>query len=102
MNTPAPIPTPVAPAIPWYKSPVLQGLVAIVISQAIAKAQAKWGLNLSAYGIDASGATQWTMNLISVAAVAYATHSHVTSPPAIVTLTKARADTINLQRGITT
>jgi hypothetical protein len=89
--------TVVAPpvAIPWYKSAVLRGLIAIVVAQLITKAQARYHINFSVFGLDTNSIVDWVMNSISGLAVAYAVHGRVTKANPQITSTQTKADAIN-------
>jgi hypothetical protein len=84
------------PTIPWYKSRILQGLLTILITQLIAKITSLWHIDFAVLGLDVNSVVEWLMNIISAAAVAYATHARVTKPIPPVTLTKTEADKANL------
>jgi hypothetical protein len=84
-------------AIPWYKSAVLRGILIAVLTQVLDKVQIRYHMNLSVFGLNAQDVADWAMDAITAAAVGYAAHGRVTKPSPVVTLTKAKADTINVQ-----
>jgi hypothetical protein len=89
-------------AIPWYKSAVLRGLVTIasaLIIKVLTAVLKKYQLDLDLGFIDvtADTLTDWIMDGVIPAAIGYAVHGRVTKPSPVVTLTKAKADTINNQ-----
>lgn len=98
MNSPI-MPDPItnaAPvAIPWYKSHILQGILTVVVTQLIAKVTSLYHIDFAVLGLDVNSIVEWLMNIISAAAVAYATHARVTKPIPLVTLTKIGADKVN-------
>lgn len=99
MNSPSPSdPTAnAAPAaIPWYKSHILQGILTVVVTQVIAKVASLYHIDFAVLGLDVNSIVEWLMNIISAAAVAYATHARVTKPIPPVTLTKTEAAKANL------
>lgn len=95
MNTPDPVPPPTPAAIAWYRSHILQGILTVVVSQVIAKVTAQYHIDFAVLGLDVNSVVEWLMNIISAAAVAYATHARVTKPIPPVTLTKTEADKAN-------
>lgn len=75
MSTPDPI-----QPIPWYKSAVLRGLLVIVVTQGIARAQALWKIDVTVFGLDVNSIVSWLMDLISAGAAAYAAHGRIIKP----------------------
>lgn len=77
--------------IPWYKSRVLQGLIASAVTGILAH------FHLSSYftSADISGIVDWIMDGISFAALVYAAHGRVTKPSPPVAISKAAADKAN-------
>lgn len=88
MNSPDPVP----PTLPWYRSPVLKGILIAVCAQVLLKVQRKWGIDLSQYGIDATALAEWVLNIVAGAALTWAAHSRITSPIQPVTLRKQPPD----------
>jgi hypothetical protein len=84
------------PAIPWYRSHILQGILTVVVTQLIAKITALWHINFALFGLDVNSIVEWLMNIISAAAVAYATHARATKPIPPITFTQTGADKANL------
>jgi hypothetical protein len=84
------------PSIPWYKSRILQGILTIVVTQLIAKITGMWHIDFAVLGLDVNSIVEWLMNIISAAAVAYATHARATKPIPPITLTQTGADKANL------
>jgi len=84
-------------AIPWYKSAVLKGIIIAVLTQVLDKIQIRYHMNLSVFGLDAQVIADWAMDAISAAAMGYAAHARVVKPSPVVTLTKAKADAVNIQ-----
>ena len=91
MNSPDPVPATPPAVIPWYKSAVLRGIIAAVVPQLLTRAHKQFGLDLSLFGVDANMATDWIMDVISAAALAYATKARISKPLPAVALTKASA-----------
>jgi len=87
-------------ALPWYKSRILQGLLTIVVSQLVARAQAQFHIDFM--GMSVTDIVNWLMDAISAGGVYWATHARVASTvpiPPVVTLTKTQADQINATTG---
>src|SRR5665213_2661735 len=82
-------------AAPWYKSAVFRGILLILVTQAIAKAHQLFGIDVSAFGIDANSAADWLLEIASAAAAAYALHGRASKPLPQLTLTKKAADAVN-------
>lgn len=91
MNAPDPVPQPPPAPIPWYKSPVLVGILTAVSAQIIARVQSYWHINLAVFGIDASDLANWILDAVSAAAVAWAARSRIKSTAAPVTFKKPPA-----------
>jgi hypothetical protein len=89
MNSPDPAPTPTPPAtIPWWKSNVLRALLTILLTQVIARVQSHYKVDFAVFGITITDAVNWTMDIISAAAVAWAAQSRITKPMPAVTFRK--------------
>lgn len=77
MNSPDPVPqTP----IPWYKSQILLAILTAVVAQGLLRLKTQFHLDLTLYGVDANGAANWLMDIISAAAMAWAYHARVAKP----------------------
>lgn len=87
-------PTPSGPpsSIPWYRSQIIVGVLTAVVVQVAAHVQARYHIDLAAYGVTADQAVGVLLDAASAAAAAWAVHGRVTqnSAPAI-TLTKPSA-----------
>jgi hypothetical protein len=92
-----PDPTPQAPAVvpamPWYQSKVITAFVTIVVSQSLAWLTRKFAIDVTAYGISIPDVVSVVLNGLSAVAVAYGWAGRAATAP--VTLTKAKAATIN-------
>jgi len=77
--------------IPWYKSRILQGILASLVSQALARSNLASVISSD----QALAIINWGLDGISAAALAYATHARVTKPSPPVSLTKASAASDN-------
>lgn len=75
MNTPIPVPQ--APAVPFYQSPVLRGILTVVVTQAFARLYQHYHLDTGSYGLTANDTVSWIMDVLSAAALYYAGHKHV-------------------------
>lgn len=94
-----------APAIPWYKSAVLRGVLVAIFTQAIARIAGKYHIDiaqLTALGINPDALAQMVLDGISTAALAYAAHGRVVKPNPPITLTKKQADAANAAPAPTT
>jgi hypothetical protein len=83
-------------AVVWYKSRVLQGLLAIVVSQITSRLVKNYGIDMM--GLSTADIVSWIMDAISAAGVYIATHARVAPSvpiPPVVTGTQAAADAIN-------
>ena len=77
--------------IPWYKSAIMQGLIASIVAQALARS------NLASVitSDEAVGIINWALDGISAAAIAYAAHARALKPIPTITTSKAKADAAN-------
>ena len=83
-------------AIPWWKSRILQGLLAIVVSQVTARLVKNYGVDM--LGLTNADIVSWLMDAISALGVYWTTHARVAPAipiPPVVTGTQATADRIN-------
>lgn len=83
-------------ALPWYRSRILQGLLTILVSQAVARVQAQFHIDFM--GMSVTDIVNWLMDAITAGAIYWATHARVAPAvpiPPVVTLTKSEADQIN-------
>lgn len=87
-------------AIPWYKSDIMRGIVTGVVAQLIAKLQAKFHLDLAAWGLSDGTIVTIVMDGITALAIAYTARARLTQKSApSITLTAKKAETINSNRG---
>lgn len=95
MNSPDPVPQApaVVPAMPWYQSKVITAFVTILVSQTVAWLTRKFAIDVTAYGISIPDLVSAVLNGLSALAVAYGWAGRAATAP--VTLTKAKAATIN-------
>lgn len=77
--------------IPWYKSAIIQGLIASLVAQALARS------NLASIitSDQAVGVINWALDGFSAAAIAYAAHARALKPIPAITTTQAKADIAN-------
>lgn len=75
-------------SIPWYRAAVLRGILIAVISQVIARVQARYHIDFAVLGVNANTIVDWLMDMIAAGALAYASHGRITKPLPPVTLTK--------------
>lgn len=91
MNTPDPV-QPVA--IPWYRSKILQGVVAGVVAQVFRVLESRFGVHILP-GLDVE-VVGWIMDVIAAGAVAYTARARLKQEAApTVVLTKQKAESIN-------
>lgn len=95
MNSPDPVPQApaVVPAMPWFQSKVMVAFVTIIVTQIAGWLTRKYGVDLTAYGVAVPDVVSWITNTASALAIAYGWAGRVATAP--VTLSKAKADTIN-------
>jgi len=83
-------------AIPWYRSRIIQGIVAGVVAQVISRLQAQYHFDITVWGFTANDIVSAIMDGITAIAVAYTAHARVmqTTAPQIVS-NQPKADVIN-------
>lgn len=83
-------------AIPWWKSTVFRGILTIVVTQVISKAQAQYHFDATVLGLGVNEVVGWIMDLISAGALAYMGHGRATATSLpTLTGTQTTANQIN-------
>lgn len=98
MSTPDPV-TPAA--IPWYQSTMLRGLVVILVSQAVARVQSQFHLDVpGALGLTVNDLVNAAMDALALFGAGLVVHGRVTQKAApVITATRTGAAKINLTKG---
>lgn len=82
-------------AIPWYKADVIRGLLAILVSQLMARIAAQYHINFALFGLNADVVVQWIMDGLSTVALGYTAHARAAKPLPQLTLTQTSANKAN-------